>query len=399
MIVGLHSRTVCAVVSESAVQRLSDNALGRVDELLDRILPLLVAAEPQGFYHEDSVADLREAARDGLVGVLHSLAGTAFDVDPLDAPRAAGRRQVQQDLPLEGVLRAYRIAGQALWEDLVEHAEPESTAGLLKGASEVWRIIDSFSSAASEAYRSEEALLRRRDDRVKASLLAALLDGRGADPQFARDAIRAFGLTSSTRLVCIVALAPEPGAPALDPSQERLFAADLASAWVSTSTGEVGLVDLGAASLNKLRRALSPCVRGRAGVSPVISQLAELPTAHRLAELAARAATPRRVAQLDDDILGALAFDGQLVSNLIWDRTIGSLAAQAGDEAPGLIDTARALIAAEGSVNAAAASTYLHRNTLHYRIKKIERLTGISLHDLSGQLQWAVALKVDLARA
>ena len=376
------------------MQQLSARALNSLDELLERIVPMLVSLEPEGFYGEDSTQDLREAVRAGLVGVLTALSGAESAGDPLDVPRSAGRRQVQQDLPLEGVLRAYRVAGQALWEHFVAQGGKSSAAELLAGASDVWRVIDSFSAAASEGYRMEEALLRRRDDRVQSSLLAALLDGRGADPQFARDAHRALGLTGPW--VCVAALAAEPHTVALESPHDRLRDAGLDSVWVSTATGEVGLV--GTAAPAKLRRLLSPALRGRAGLSPVLDSLAGLPSAHRLAEVAALSGKGRGVAVLEDDLVGALTVDSPLVADVVWARTIGPLLEKAGEDGPELVATARAFLEAEGSLSDAAAATYVHRNTMLYRLKKIEKITGVSLRELSGQVLWVLALRVDVIR-
>ncbi len=373
----------------ATLQQLSDQARARVDDLLDRIVPALVALEPAGFYGQEAIDDLRQAADAGVRGVLGVLAGESLE-QACSIPRTAGRRQVQQDLPLEGVLRAYRVAGQVLWEDLVEHGGAASAQALLAGASDVWRVVDSLSAAAAEEYRAEESRLRRRDERVRSALLAALLDGMGADPQFARDAERALGLAAPWALV--VALAEEPGGVALDSPHDRLEMAGSASVWVSTATGEVGLVATGA--LSRLQRTLQPALRGRAGICAVHGGPAGLPTAHRRADVAARTAAAGRIAQLEDDLVRALTFDSPLVADVVHERTVRTLERAAGEDAPALLATVRAFLAAGGSLNVAAVNGHLHRNTVLYRIKKVERLTGVPLRELAGQVLWVLGLNV-----
>ncbi|MDP9181758.1 MAG: hypothetical protein M3P04_03130, partial [Actinomycetota bacterium] len=265
---------------EATVQALSRDALAHVDELVDTFVALLVDAEPPGFYDDEGLADLRTAAHDGVVSVLNVLSGvTPADQAALEVPRATGRRQVQQDLPLEGVLRAFRLAGQALWDHLVARArEGGAPVGdaLLDGASEVWRVIDLFCTAATQAYREEEALLRDRDDRVQAAVLAALFDGRGADPQFARDAAHALGLQPGDPLVCVVGLADAPEQLVLDNARERLRVGGLTSVWTSFAGSDVGLVAVGRRGPAAIRELLAPAVRTRAGMSPVFTELSEV---------------------------------------------------------------------------------------------------------------------------
>ena len=126
---------------------------------------------------------------------------------------------MQQALPLEGVLRGYRLAGKALWDHLVATARSgDAPVGdaLLDGASEVWRVIDLFCTAAAEAYRLEEGQLREQDGRVQAAVLAALMEGRGSDPRFARDATHALGVPVGGPFVCVVGLAASPDELALE---------------------------------------------------------------------------------------------------------------------------------------------------------------------------------------
>jgi hypothetical protein len=378
------------------VQTLAREAMRDVDQLADAVVPLLVAAEPPGFYDDDAaVADLRLSVRDGVSNVLGFLAGT-LDEAALESPRLTGRRQVQQDLPLEGVLRAYRAAGQVLWEHFVASARASGAPlgdALLDGASDVWRVVDLFCTAAAQSFRDEERLLRERDDRVQAAVLVALLEGRGADPQFARDASQALGLPAGTQLVCVVGVPDSPDELALDNARERLRIAGLTSGWAPFSGAEVGVVALGSRSAARVRQVLAPAVRARAGMSPAFTELAELPRAWHLAETAARCPGPKGVRVLDDDLVGGLVVDAPLVARMVHERTVGTLLAGAGADGPALLSTLRAFLEADGSLNAAAEKSFVHRNTLLYRLQKIEKITGLSVRSLQDQVLWVLALK------
>jgi hypothetical protein len=383
--------------SEATVQQLSRDALDDISALCERLIPVLVAAEPPGFYDEDSLADLRVALEHAVTQVLRVLAGEIDEQAVLDVPRTAGRRQVQQDLPLEGVLRAYRIAGRGLWDHLVALAmaggAPVGEA-LLEGASEIWRVIDLFSQATSDAFREEEAALRSRDDRVQAAVLGALLDGRGADPQFARDAAGALGVGAGP-YVCVVGLADAPEERALDNPRERLRVGDLASVWATFASSDVGLVAVGSRGPSRVRELLEPAVRTRAGMSPVFAQLSELPRAQHLADTAARCEGGRRagVRVLEDDLVAGLVVDAPLVASMVYERTIGRLLAADAQDGASLLGTLRAFLDADGSLNAAAAKSYVHRNTMLYRLNKIEKITGLSVRSLHDQVVWVLALK------
>ena len=381
----------------ATVELLSREALEHLDELAAELTSILVAAEPPDFYDDEGVQDLSASARGGLLAILRHLAGEDTSGASLDVARAAGRRQVQQALPLEGVLRSFRLAGQALWEHLVEAARRRGLPlgeSMLDGASEVWRIIDLFSVAATEAYRAEEAQLREHDDRVQAAVLAALLEGRGSDPQFARDATHALAVPMGGPFVCVVGLADSPDELALEHPRERLRMARVLSAWTTLAGSDVGLVALGTRTADEVRGMLAPAVRTRAGMSPVFTELADLPRARHLADTAARCPGEHRAVRvLDDDLIAGLVVDAPLVASMLYERTVGRLLAAEATDAAALLGSLRVFLDEDGSLNAAAAKSFVHRNTLLYRLKKIEKLTGLSVRELQDQVVWVLALK------
>lgn len=377
------------------MQQLAAESALHLEDLLDRVVPLLVAAEPDGFFDESGAADLREATSAGLRSLLAVLGGERAD-DHLAVAAGAGRRQIQQALPLEGVLRAYRLAGQAVWEHFVVQARkgPADVGdALLDGASEVWRVIDLFSSAAGEAYRKEQAVLRTRDRRVQTSLLAALLAGQGSDPAFAKDAGRALGLDASGGFACVVALAVTGASEGREVPEDALRVRGVLSIWLSRPGGEVGLVSLSKTGPSRLLELLDEAARGRVGVSPAFTDLADLPRAERLADVAARLPGAGRGARtVSSDLLAALVVDSPIIADLIAEDTVDALLEAAKGDGPAMMETVRAYLAADGQLAEAAARAFLHRNTLLYRLNKVERLTGLSLRTPRGQQLWRIGL-------
>jgi hypothetical protein len=62
-------------------------------------------------------------------------------------------------VPLESLLRAFRLGGTVIWEAMVEQARRQGedrVEALLGVATAVWRAVDRFSSVVGDAYRDKE---------------------------------------------------------------------------------------------------------------------------------------------------------------------------------------------------------------------------------------------------
>jgi len=81
-----------------------------------------------------------------------------------------------------------------------------------------------------------------------------------------------------------------------------------------------------------------------------------------------------------------------LVGHLEGDR-LERLRARVTDPLPQpLVDTLRTYVGAGGSVAATARTMFVHRNTVHYRVRRIEQLTGLDLSRLEDRLLCELAL-------
>ena len=76
------------------------------------------------------------------------------------------------------------------------------------------------------------------------------------------------------------------------------------------------------------------------------------------------------------------------------DRLLGPLLAYDDRHRAELLPTLREFLACSGSRNACAAAMYVHVNTVRYRIRRIEELTGRDLSPLNDQVDFFLALQI-----
>lgn len=391
---GVTAPTPLPTTASPAVVVLGKAVVERIDELTDGLVEAILREDPSysgpGRTPRD---DLQRSCHDNLLRILQSLTGDNDPgVDPLDAPRATGRRRAEQGMPLESVLHAYRVGFRVIWEGLVTEARRsgDGVEALVDTATEVWELVDVFSSTVADAYRSTEAEFARRDDRRRDALVDALLDGRGTERSIAAGAAAALDLPEHGRYAVVV-LGGEEVAPSLGSS---LRARGLRCAWRTRTDREIGLVALGSHQPAELVALLDGVGGLRAGVSPVVEGLAEVDVAHRLAETALRALPPGEpaVAELDTRLAGALLVTAPDLAARLVQRALGGVLVLEPDERRVLLDTLRAWLDTGGSAGQTATRLYCHRNTVLNRLRRLEGLTGRSLERVDHLVEWSLAL-------
>jgi hypothetical protein len=382
------------------VRELGARLLGDLDLLTDRLVERIHRHEPL-YAAADAVSidDLRASVRTNLERSMQALSGRIPEGgDWSDRAIETGRLRARQGMPLETVLRAYRLGGSVIWEGLVEAArqDPETfdPDRLLDAAAPIWQLIDGHSTMMSEAYRIEESRLRSRDLRRRQALLEALVEGRGADPAFSRQAERTLGIPAEGPLLCVVALTDVTGSEPLKSPYEALGSRGIDSVWLVRPATEVGLVDLSEVDGEQVVATLRPRARGRVGVAPVIPGFAEVSRAYRLAELAARTLPEdaEAVVTLEDRLPEALVANCLEVTPHLLRHTVEPLLALPEAERRTLLATVEAVLEHDGSPSRAAEVLYCHRNTVTYRLQRITELTGRSLATPRDKLLWTLGL-------
>jgi PucR C-terminal helix-turn-helix domain/GGDEF-like domain len=387
--------------SSAALRALGAVLLDEVEVLADRLTVMVLQREPV-YAERDLVEELRAACRANLERGIQVIAEQVPEgVDPEDTSRQTGRRRARQGVPLEVVLRAYRLGGRVLWEALLSTSRGRFSGAydtaLLDAASYVWRVNDSSSSALVQAYRLEELRLQSHDLSRRHAVLDGLIEGRGGDPAFLRDAATVLGLPDTGAVLCVVAPVDPSGEDPLRSPQEALAAHGIVSAWFLRPRDEVGLVALGSRPQQVALDALRPCAVGRVGVSPAVDGLGAIDAGYRMAHTAARTLAGPGLAVLDERLPEALLVDSPELLPRVVRTALGGLLDLPAADRDTLLTTLEELIASGGSPTHAAAALFCHRNTVIYRMRRIEAATGRSIGDPRDRL--LLTLGVMAARA
>lgn len=344
-------------------------------------------------------ADVRTSTREHIRRGIRTMAGVA---EPgrkaIDLWRETGRRRARQGVPMELVLNAYSLGTRVLWEALLGQRSNKDLDIddhiLLMAGQSIWAALDVQNAILVESYRRESSRLQRRDLQRQQSFLDGLVEGRGADPEFASEAREILGVKADEPVVCVVA--PFDGSldePLRGP-EDRLERAGLVSHWHVRGGAHFGLVPTGELGVPELIRLLEPSVAGRVGIAPSVEGIAGFATAYQLAARAAET-VPRGSQQLvsvTDRLPEVLLGGSPEVTSLLVSETLGAVLAQPPQQAALLLETLEALLAHDGSPTHAAEHLFCHRNTVIYRLKQIESLTGRSLQQRRDKLLLSLGL-------
>ena len=130
------------------------------------------------------------------------------------------------------------------------------------------------------------------------------------------------------------------------------------------------------------------------GVTTLSRALHEAGSARRLAALRGTAA----ISVVTSDEVAShellLATIPPSVQQSFRERLLGPLLAYDDRHRAELLPTLREFLACSGSWNACAAKLYVHVNTVRYRIRRIEELTGRDLSCLDDQVNFLLALRI-----
>jgi hypothetical protein len=135
-----------------------------------------------------------------------------------------------------------------------------------------------------------------------------------------------------------------------------------------------------------------------AGVAALAGALHEAESARRLAELRASGPAPAAVSVVTSDEVAShellMASVPGAVLRSFRERLLGPLLAYDERHRAELLSTLREFLACSGSWNACAARMYVHVNTVRYRIRRIEELTGRDLSSLDDQVDFFLAMRI-----
>lgn len=365
---------------DPAVSTLSRRLLAETDDLGAAMAARI--REEIGLYAAGEVVtdeQLISSCRDNTAYVLGQLAGEEVSSD---IPRATGAVRAEQGVPYAEVLQAFRVGGRFIWELLVERADPEARDVLLLAAADIWAVSDGLAAQVTDAYRAALADLARRDAQRRAVLVGRLLDGDAEADPTPGDSADALGLGRTGEFVVVTAECPAPGVEALPDAEVLLRRHNVASAWRLDHHFHEGLVVLRHGfTVPQLLDLLGPAARTRIGVSTPFGRVHNAPEGRREARLAAAAVTPGTSAVLsyEQDAVAVLLAGSPESTQALVRRVLGPVLELPHDDCHLVLDTARAWLQAAGSTSTAARQLHLHRNTVRYRLRRLEELTGRDL--------------------
>lgn len=375
------------------------SVLGQADAVADDICLTLLEKDAEIYERTgpEFQVDVRSSTRDHIRRGIEAMAGVANATHATaELWRETGRRRARQGIPMEMVLNAYTLGTRLLWEALLAQGARDNVDEqvLLVAGQQVWSALDVQNAVFIEAYRRESVRLDRRDLQRQQSTLDALVEGRGADPDFATDAREVLGIGPEMTVAC--AVAPYDGSldePLLAPT-DRLERHGIVSHWHVRGGLFFGLLAGDLPRDAELADLLAPLATGRAAVASSADGVAGFATAFQLAARATDTVpvgAPHVVA-VSQRLPEVLLAGSPEVAALLVCETVGPILAQPPHVADTLRQTLTALLDHDGSAKHAAEALYCHRNTVIYRAKQIEELTGRSLSDPRDKLLLGLGL-------
>jgi hypothetical protein len=387
----LHARVAAAWLS----------LLDQADAIADSIALSLLEKDREIYERTgpEFQVDVRGSTRDHIRRGIEAMAGVAgASHETAELWRETGRRRARQGIPLELVLNAYTLGTRVMWEALVEGAASGrldvDDQVLLVAGQEVWSALDVQNAVFIDSYRREAVRMQRRDLQRQQSTLDALVEGRGADPQIAAEAREVLGVGPELAVACVVA--PYDGSldEPLTPLEDRLERLGITSHWHVRGGLYFGLLAGELPAEEELVELLRPHAVGRVGLASSPDGVAGFATAFQLASRAAETLPrdERTVVSVSSRLPEVLLGGSPEVASLLVQQTVAPLLAQPPHLAETLMSTLAALLEHDGSAKHAADALFCHRNTVIYRARQIEQLTGRRLADPRDKLLLGLGL-------
>jgi hypothetical protein len=290
------------------------------------------------------------------------------DFDPL---REWARARANEGVRLEDLLRAFGLGSQVCWRLMRRHARSDEADALLDAAELIMQYVNRMSAAVTDTYLAERELLVSENERRTRRLFDRLSNDMP---------LEASHLELAERLGVPIQAAYTPFAivmPERTPRQHAALAARLRSRG-STLTATEGdrvvgltskpldLIDLGE-GLEVILTISEPTPRKQ--LAEARDELVLLAEHCRRLDLRGRMRT-------EDHLLEILMGRSPKMAARFRAKAFGPLADPDHGE---LLRTVQALVSCNFDRAATSAAIHVHRNTLGYRLRRIEEITGLDL--------------------
>jgi PucR C-terminal helix-turn-helix domain len=346
-------------------------------------IPLDAASRAMTEALRSEVAALRRlpgaSQEDILAGVRRNLhrfwrwlaTGMPPDDEDFDPLREWARARASEGVRLEDLLRAFRIGREVGWELLRRHAREDETGALVEAAGLLMRYADRVSAGVTDTYLAERDALVSEEERRTRDLLELIGGGAPLDPRGLELAERLGVTVESAYAPFVIVL---PGAPAR--RHAALAARMRRRGWPLTITDGGRVVGLSARPID-----VGDVDEGAEVVLAVADPTPrdELPGAREETALLAghgfRVGLRGRI-RAEDHLVEILLGRLPGLAARLRAKVLRPLAEPDHEE---LLRTLRTFVANDYNHAATGESLHVHRNTVSYRLHRIEELTGLNL--------------------
>lgn len=243
-------------------------------------------------------------------------------------------------------------------------------------------------ATAAAVFLAQQGMRREHERRLGAELLTHLMDGR-LDQEFSHTRLKRHGIhVSSTRVVAVIG-GNDTGQQQLHVSLARRGISHLL---VRRSEVLYALLTPNELALEVIRRRLGD--DALIGLSDTVGAVERIPIAAQEAVWAARAAisTPNRFSHYRDATLLSVLRD-TAEARVVVDRVLGDLIRYDTEHQAELMKTLDTYLRCRRSWQATATELNVHRQTVIYRVRRIEEITGRTLSESAHIAELWLALR------
>ncbi|TSI16009.1 CdaR family transcriptional regulator [Brevibacterium aurantiacum] len=321
---------------------------------------------------------LVDIVAENLRSLLYSFGSADLDLRPA---RRAGQIKAEHGVELSGVLHAYRMAGLRLWSALEESSGPDDSvqSTLFPLGSELWTALDELSTAAAEAHRESTMARERWAEQSRFAAVVDLLSPMAA-PERREAAARLLQVHEGMRLFVLV----------MDEHSPEVEILGVREHWAEFNGARVCLlVQRGSAEF------LVSTDGARIGVSEEFRSLEAAAEAERQARVALRCLGTARegIGRYGQSLTDMLIVSQPTEADVVVRRTFTEVGALSHDSRELLLETFETWIQCGGSLSKAGELLHCHRNTVNYRLRRLETLTARSIADPTDLTVLTLALR------
>jgi sugar diacid utilization regulator len=244
------------------------------------------------------------------------------------------------------------------------------------------RFAELIATALVAGHRDEQNRQLLTEASRRSKLIDSLLDGRAFDDWSLREVVGQLRLPINGPLVVVAAHISAEGDEPLPEIESKLRSLDIFSAWRLQPDLQVGIVHvMSERKLDRVIALMSQMTTARVGVSAAFEDLRDTPRALHVARVMLHGPTdsPSSVAVFDGSILATAVVSAPEAMIKTAGAALDGFGNLPDEDREALFETFRVWQDNDASVRGTAEVLICHPNTVHHRLRRIEKHTGRSL--------------------